>query len=210
MCRCTVLDRNFSTFSTSYRESTLFVSLCSIPFSMEDVDMALPPIDPSDIELPPFLSDHPCAQFLLQDHQNWKNWASLATDPIAGCRILSFLSSRRNSFPLLKVLILVDPIHWHRRDRQVGIAKRLHRTYPSIVGQMKNVTCKVGRRYWLGNNLLWSDKPTWVFVSACSLNCVHTRRNSLRVGHLLSGPGLLYRMFASCSVAKLGSGRRKG
>ncbi|KAK4761850.1 hypothetical protein SAY87_029734 [Trapa incisa] len=38
----------------------------SIPFSMDDVDMALPPIDPSDAQLPPFLSGHPCAQFLLQ------------------------------------------------------------------------------------------------------------------------------------------------
>ncbi|PKI76001.1 hypothetical protein CRG98_003551 [Punica granatum] len=40
----------------------------SIPFSTEDIDMAIPPIDPSDIALPPFLSDHPCARFLLQ-HQ---------------------------------------------------------------------------------------------------------------------------------------------
>lgn len=39
---------------------------CSIPFSTEDIDMAIPAIDPSDIELPSFLSEHPCAQFLVQ------------------------------------------------------------------------------------------------------------------------------------------------
>ncbi|KAJ7966354.1 putative myosin [Quillaja saponaria] len=36
----------------------------SIPFSTEDIDMAIPAIDPSDIELPTFLSEYPCAQFL--------------------------------------------------------------------------------------------------------------------------------------------------
>ena len=43
-------------------------SLCSIPFSTEDIDIAIPAIDTSDIELPTFLSEYPCAQFLLQ-HQ---------------------------------------------------------------------------------------------------------------------------------------------
>ncbi|XP_038701179.1 myosin-15 isoform X3 [Tripterygium wilfordii] len=37
----------------------------SIPFSTEDIDMAIPAIDPSDIELPKCLSEYPCAQFLL-------------------------------------------------------------------------------------------------------------------------------------------------
>ncbi|WCJ29303.1 myosin putative [Euphorbia peplus] len=37
----------------------------SIPFSTEDIDMAIPAIDPSDIELPKFLSEYPCAQFLV-------------------------------------------------------------------------------------------------------------------------------------------------
>ncbi|KDP34022.1 hypothetical protein JCGZ_07593 [Jatropha curcas] len=41
----------------------------SIPFSTEDIDMAIPAIDPSDIELPKFLSEYPCAQFLVL-HQN--------------------------------------------------------------------------------------------------------------------------------------------
>ncbi|KAL5559547.1 hypothetical protein UlMin_035758 [Ulmus minor] len=36
----------------------------SIPFSTEDIDKAIPAIDPSYIELPSFLSDTPCAQFL--------------------------------------------------------------------------------------------------------------------------------------------------
>ncbi|XP_062160286.1 myosin-15 [Alnus glutinosa] len=40
----------------------------SIPFSTEDIDIAIPAIDPSDIELPNFLSEYPCAQFLGQ-HQ---------------------------------------------------------------------------------------------------------------------------------------------
>ncbi|XP_030951150.1 myosin-15 isoform X1 [Quercus lobata] len=40
----------------------------SIPFSTEDIDIAIPAIDTSDIELPTFLSEYPCAQFLLQ-HQ---------------------------------------------------------------------------------------------------------------------------------------------
>lgn len=40
----------------------------SIPFSTEDIDIAIPAIDPSDIELPAFLSEYPCAQFLLQHH----------------------------------------------------------------------------------------------------------------------------------------------
>ncbi|GLT85614.1 hypothetical protein SLE2022_038000 [Rubroshorea leprosula] len=39
----------------------------SIPFSTEDIDMAIPPIDPSDIELPAFLLEYSCAQFLTQN-----------------------------------------------------------------------------------------------------------------------------------------------
>ncbi|PON73111.1 Myosin head motor domain containing protein [Parasponia andersonii] len=38
----------------------------SIPFSTEDIDMAIPVIDPSDVEIPSFLSEYPCAQFLVQ------------------------------------------------------------------------------------------------------------------------------------------------
>ncbi|XP_055960444.1 myosin-15 isoform X2 [Mercurialis annua] len=37
----------------------------SIPFSTEDIDIAIPVIDPVDIELPKFLSDYPSAQFLV-------------------------------------------------------------------------------------------------------------------------------------------------
>ncbi|KAL7159103.1 hypothetical protein ABFS83_01G006500 [Erythranthe nasuta] len=39
----------------------------SIPFSTEDVYMAIPPIEPSDIEPPKFLSEYPSAQLLLQN-----------------------------------------------------------------------------------------------------------------------------------------------
>uniref|UniRef100_A0A830CV10 Myosin-15 n=1 Tax=Phtheirospermum japonicum TaxID=374723 RepID=A0A830CV10_9LAMI len=38
----------------------------SIPFSTEDVYMAIPAIDPSDIELPQFFSEYPSAQPMLQ------------------------------------------------------------------------------------------------------------------------------------------------
>ncbi|KAI4377827.1 hypothetical protein MLD38_015400 [Melastoma candidum] len=38
----------------------------SIPFSTEDIDMAIPVINPSDITLPGCLSAHSCAQFLVQ------------------------------------------------------------------------------------------------------------------------------------------------
>uniref|UniRef100_A0A0A0KD22 Dilute domain-containing protein n=1 Tax=Cucumis sativus TaxID=3659 RepID=A0A0A0KD22_CUCSA len=38
----------------------------SIPFSTEDIDMALPAIEPSDIEPPTFLSEFPCVQFLVE------------------------------------------------------------------------------------------------------------------------------------------------
>ncbi|KAF3446114.1 hypothetical protein FNV43_RR11293 [Rhamnella rubrinervis] len=41
----------------------------SIPFSIEDIDMAIAAIDPSDIELPSFVSEYPCAQFLVQHPQ---------------------------------------------------------------------------------------------------------------------------------------------
>ncbi|KAK9273704.1 hypothetical protein L1049_018514 [Liquidambar formosana] len=37
----------------------------SIPFSTEDIYMAIPAIDPSDSDLPTFLSEHPSAQFLV-------------------------------------------------------------------------------------------------------------------------------------------------
>ncbi|XP_042961237.1 myosin-15 isoform X1 [Carya illinoinensis] len=37
----------------------------SIPFSTEDIDIAIPAIDTSDVELPTFLSEYPCAQFLV-------------------------------------------------------------------------------------------------------------------------------------------------
>ena len=46
-----------------------FLSLRSISFSTEDIDIAITAIDPSDIELPAFLSEYPCAQFLLQHHK---------------------------------------------------------------------------------------------------------------------------------------------
>nr|GEV28813.1 myosin-15 isoform X1 [Tanacetum cinerariifolium]GEV32066.1 myosin-15 isoform X1 [Tanacetum cinerariifolium] len=39
----------------------------SIPFSTEDISMTIPPIDPTDIEPPAFLSEYPSAQFLLQN-----------------------------------------------------------------------------------------------------------------------------------------------
>ncbi|CAA0838022.1 Myosin-15 [Striga hermonthica] len=39
----------------------------SIPFSTEDVYMAIPAIDPSDMELPQFFSEYPSAQQLLQN-----------------------------------------------------------------------------------------------------------------------------------------------
>ncbi|XP_008445541.1 myosin-15 isoform X1 [Cucumis melo] len=41
----------------------------SIPFSTEDIDMALPAIEPSDIELPTFLSEFPCVQFLVEQQK---------------------------------------------------------------------------------------------------------------------------------------------
>ncbi|PNY16004.1 myosin-H heavy chain-like protein [Trifolium pratense] len=37
----------------------------SIPFSAEDIDMAIPAVDADDIELPAFLCEYPCAQFLV-------------------------------------------------------------------------------------------------------------------------------------------------
>ncbi|XP_061370136.1 myosin-15-like, partial [Gastrolobium bilobum] len=39
----------------------------SIPFSADDIDMAIPAIDPDDIVLPAFLSEYSCAQFLNSD-----------------------------------------------------------------------------------------------------------------------------------------------
>ncbi|KAL0311809.1 UNVERIFIED_CONTAM: protein OPAQUE1 [Sesamum radiatum] len=39
----------------------------SIPFSTEDVYMAIPALNPSDVELPQFFSEYPSAQLLLQD-----------------------------------------------------------------------------------------------------------------------------------------------
>ncbi|XP_057957772.1 myosin-15 [Malania oleifera] len=38
----------------------------SIPFSTEDIYMAIPAMDPSGVELPNLLSEHPSAQFLVQ------------------------------------------------------------------------------------------------------------------------------------------------
>ncbi|KAH9653109.1 Myosin-15 [Citrus sinensis] len=38
----------------------------SIPFSTEDIDMAIPVTDPADTHIPAFLSEYPCAQFLVQ------------------------------------------------------------------------------------------------------------------------------------------------
>ncbi|KEH35883.1 myosin-15 isoform X2 [Medicago truncatula] len=37
----------------------------SIPFSAEDIDMAIPAVNTDDIELPAFLNEYPCAQFLV-------------------------------------------------------------------------------------------------------------------------------------------------
>ncbi|KAL0323692.1 UNVERIFIED_CONTAM: Myosin-15, partial [Sesamum calycinum] len=41
----------------------------SIPFSTEDVYMAIPALNPSDVELPQFFSEYPTAQLLLQDQK---------------------------------------------------------------------------------------------------------------------------------------------
>ncbi|XP_039031656.1 myosin-15-like isoform X2 [Hibiscus syriacus] len=41
----------------------------SIPFSTEDIDIAIPAIDPSSIELPEFLSEYSCAQCLMQNQK---------------------------------------------------------------------------------------------------------------------------------------------
>lgn len=45
-----------------YSFSLTFDSYCSIPFSAEDIDMAIPAIDPDEIDLPAF--EYSCAQFL--------------------------------------------------------------------------------------------------------------------------------------------------
>lgn len=37
----------------------------SIPFSAEDIDMAIPAINTDDVELPALLCEYPCAQFLV-------------------------------------------------------------------------------------------------------------------------------------------------
>ncbi|XP_020236584.1 myosin-15 isoform X2 [Cajanus cajan] len=37
----------------------------SIPFSAEDIDMAIPAINTDDVDLPAFLCEYPCAQFLI-------------------------------------------------------------------------------------------------------------------------------------------------
>ncbi|KAI5669604.1 hypothetical protein M9H77_19457 [Catharanthus roseus] len=39
----------------------------SIPFSTDDIYMALPAVEPSDVDLPKFLSEYPSAQFLVKD-----------------------------------------------------------------------------------------------------------------------------------------------
>lgn len=41
----------------------------SIPFSTDDIYMALPAVEPSDVELPKVLSEYPSAQFLVKDLQ---------------------------------------------------------------------------------------------------------------------------------------------
>lgn len=40
----------------------------SIPFSTEDIYMAIPAVETSDIDLPSVLSEYPCAQFLVSHH----------------------------------------------------------------------------------------------------------------------------------------------
>lgn len=45
----------------------LFFFSCSIPFSTDDIYMALPAVEPSDVDLPKFLSEYPSAQFLVKD-----------------------------------------------------------------------------------------------------------------------------------------------
>ncbi|KAB1211231.1 hypothetical protein CJ030_MR6G021579 [Morella rubra] len=49
---------------------TLVLPSHSIPFSTEDIDIAIPAIDLSDTEVATFLSEYPCAQFLDQ-HQKY-------------------------------------------------------------------------------------------------------------------------------------------
>ncbi|XP_027940819.1 myosin-15-like isoform X1 [Vigna unguiculata] len=41
----------------------------SIPFSAEDIDMAIPAIDLDEIHLPEFVSEYSCAQFLISDQK---------------------------------------------------------------------------------------------------------------------------------------------
>ncbi|CAL0322684.1 unnamed protein product [Lupinus luteus] len=41
----------------------------SIPFSAEDIDIALPAIDPDDVDLPAFLSEYPSARFLISNQK---------------------------------------------------------------------------------------------------------------------------------------------
>jgi myosin-5 len=42
------------------------LALCSIPFSTEDLSMAIPATDYADVELPESLHKYPSAQFLLE------------------------------------------------------------------------------------------------------------------------------------------------
>ncbi|PPD90210.1 hypothetical protein GOBAR_DD12831 [Gossypium barbadense] len=49
----------------------------SIPFSTEDIDIAIPAIDPSGIELPAILSEYSCAQFLTQNQKMFRLYIEL-------------------------------------------------------------------------------------------------------------------------------------
>ncbi|KAM7275184.1 hypothetical protein ACFE04_017050 [Oxalis oulophora] len=50
----------------------------SIPFSTEDIDMAIPVIDPSDIDAPSFLSEYPNARFLSQNQNEVRKKLTVA------------------------------------------------------------------------------------------------------------------------------------
>lgn len=67
--QCSVFRYNLSIcfFPPAWHFSYIFVvPCCSIPFSTEDIYMALPAIDPSLVELPMILSGYASAQFLVQ------------------------------------------------------------------------------------------------------------------------------------------------
>ncbi|KAH1212419.1 Myosin-15 [Glycine max] len=113
----------------------------SIPFSAEDIDMAIPAIDVDEIDLPEFMSEYSCAQFLIcfniSSPDLDDNAATLST---LETRVSLYVdSSNLDCHPMVHLLIMISKIgDWQSRHLPLTVELIETKTASTVWSSVSN------------------------------------------------------------------------